>query len=162
MVRADVKLDRLHRVLQSAMGWTNSHLHLFQVGKTIYGQPDPELDALGHETLDERRYALAEIAPRAKQKFIYEYDFGDGWEHEIVVEAILPSDPGFKHPLCLAGANACPPEDCGGPPGYEEFLAAIRDPRHPEHKDQLAWAGGKFDPEAFDVAAVNRRLRLLK
>lgn len=95
-------------------------------------------------------------------RFEYLYDFGDGWRHEVIVEKIAPHDPEFHRPECLAGERAYPPEDCGGPPGYEEFLEAIRDPSHPEHKDQPAWVGGRFGPEAFDLATVNRKLRRLR
>lgn len=114
-VRANIRLDRLHDVIQFAMPWTNSHLHQFIVGRTFYGTPDREFAGFEmSETLPEKRYSLADIAPGAKKKFIYEYDFGDGWQHEIIVEKVLPADADFKHPVCLAGANACPPDDCGG------------------------------------------------
>jgi len=84
----------------------------------LYGVPDREKDDFGTETLNEKRYTVADLAPVAKRKFIYEYDFGDSWEHEVLVEQVLPPDADFKHPVCLAGANASPPEDCGGIPGY--------------------------------------------
>src|SRR5664279_5394865 len=90
VVRADMKLDRLHRVIQIAMGWTDSHLHQFIAGGAYYGQPDPEGDA---EMLNEKRYTVTDLAPGAKQKFTYEYDFGDSWEHEVLVEEVLPPDP---------------------------------------------------------------------
>src|ERR1051326_5798883 len=113
VVRSDMRLDRLHTVIQVAMGWTNSHLHQFVLGQTFYGQTDPEFGA-GMEVLNEKRYRLRDLADGAKKKFIYEYDFGDSWEHELVVEKVLAADPNFKHPVCTGGENACPPEDCGG------------------------------------------------
>src|SRR5437773_1735657 len=125
VVRADMPLDRLHHVIQIAMGWTNSHLHQFIVGRTYYGKPDPKTAGIGSETLNEKRYRVADLAPTAKQKFIYEYDFGDGWAHEVMAEKVLPPDPDFKHPICLAGANVCPPEDCGGIPGYYNLLKIL-------------------------------------
>jgi hypothetical protein len=104
VVRADMKLDRLHRVIQIAMGWTDSHLHQFVAGGAYYGQPDREGDDFGTETLNEKRYTVTDLAPGAKQKFTYEYDFGDSWEHEVLVEEVLLPDPDFKHPVCLGGA----------------------------------------------------------
>jgi hypothetical protein len=117
VVRADISLERLHWVIQATMPWTNSHLHQFVVGDSYYGRPNLEFADMGTETLDERRFALADVAPSAKSKLIYEYDFGDGWEHEVKVEKVLPPDANFKHPVCLAGKYACPPDDCGGMPG---------------------------------------------
>src|SRR3972149_3664448 len=99
---------------------------------------------------DARRVTLGQIAPQARAKFMYEYDFGDSWEHEILVEKILPPDPQMKHPVCLKGKGACPPEDVGGVWGYAEFLRAIRDPEHSEHDEYLEWVGDEFDPKAFD------------
>lgn len=93
VVRADMRLDRLHDVIQIVMGWTNSHLHQFILGRSFYGEPDPEFADLGTQTLNEKRYTVADLAPAAKTKFIYEYDFGDGWQHEVKVEKVLPSLP---------------------------------------------------------------------
>ena len=162
VVRADLKLDRLHDVIQVVMPWTNSHMHQFIVGRTYYGKPDPEFADMGSETLNEKRYAVADLAPAAKKKFIYEYDFGDGWQHVVVVEKVLPPDAGFKHPLCLAGANACPPEDCGGIPGYYNLLETLADPKHPEHGDLKDWIGGEWDAARFDLEDTNKTLKRLK
>ena len=112
--------------------------------------------------MNERRYTVADLAPTAKRKFIYEYDFGDGWEHDVVVEKILPPDPTFKHPMCLAGANACPPEDCGGIGGYCHLLKVLRDPQHPEHADMKDWIGDDLNAEEFSVEAVNLVFKRLK
>ncbi len=162
VVRADMRLDRLHDVIQRVMPWTNSHLHQFIVGKTYYGMPDPDFSGMGPDTLNEKRYKLIDLAPAAKTKFVYEYDFGDGWEHEIKVEKVLPPDAGFKHPACLAGANACPPDDCGGIPGYYQMLEVLADPKHPEHRDLKEWIGGGWDPTLFEVDAADAAVRRLK
>ncbi|MBI1845352.1 MAG: plasmid pRiA4b ORF-3 family protein [Candidatus Rokubacteria bacterium] len=159
-IRGDVSLERLHDVFQCIMGWQDAHLHEWTVGGRRYGQPEP--DEPDYEVEDEANLTLREAAPVEGAHFQYLYDLGDSWAHEVIVERIEPPDPEFRSLECLAAERACPPEDCGGPPGYEEFLKAIRDPRHPEHKEQLAWVGGRFDPEAFDFAGVNRRLRMLK
>lgn len=159
-VRGDLSLDRLDIVLQKAMGWHNTHLHEWTVGGRRYGVPDP--DDPHYDVKKEWLLTLREAAPIESTRFEYVYDLGDGWTHEVLVERIDAPDPAFRHPQCLAGERACPPEDCGGAGGYEELLAAIRDPRHPDHEDRLAWVGSRFDPESFDVAAVNRKLRLLR
>ncbi len=155
-------LGDLHWVIQFVMGWTNSHLHHFDVFGTYYSLPMPYSGWEDAEEQDARKVRLAEIAPQAKTKFRYEYDFGDSWDHDVLVEKILPPDPKLKHPVCLAGKRACPPEDVGGVWGYAEFLEAIADPEHEEHEMYLEWIGGEFDPEAFDLEAVNRDLRRLK
>jgi hypothetical protein len=162
LVPADYKLSKLHWVMQYAMGWTNSHLHRFRVGHTYYSLPLPGTDWEDAGDEDSRRVTLAQIAPSAKTKFHYEYDFGDSWEHEIVVEKILPPEPGVKYPTCVRGTGACPPEDVGGVWGYAEFLRAIADPNHDQHEEYLEWIGGEFDPQAFDLEEVNRALRRIK
>ena len=161
LVPADFTLAKLHWVIQQAMGWTNSHLHHFRVGETYYSLPAPYTDWDELNEKDSRKVRLDQIAPRVKAKFVYEYDFGDSWEHEIVVEKILP-EPGVKYPTCLKGKGACPPEDVGGVWGYAGFLEAIHDPNHEEHKMYLEWIGGSFDPEAFDLDDTNAALRRVK
>lgn len=150
-VPADIRLGKLHDVIQIAMGWTDSHLHAFIVGHTQYGVPDPEF---GGDMNNERNVRLDSIVKEGG-KLIYEYDFGDGWVHEIKVEKVLDADPAVRYPRCTAGKRACPPEDCGGPYGYAELLQALKDPSHPEHEDMLEWLGDEFDPEAFDPAEIN-------
>jgi hypothetical protein len=166
VVRSDMALDRLHTVVQIVMGWTNSHLHQFLAGSgfavTYYGVPDPESADMGNKTLNEKRYTVADLAPAARRKFSYEYDFGDSWEHQILLEKILPPDPAFKHPALLAGANACPPEDCGGLPGFYNLLGILADPKHPEHEEMSDWIGGEFDPSAFDLDGINAVLKRIK
>jgi hypothetical protein len=158
-VRGDITLAQLHRFLQVAMGWSDSHLHLFRIAKTEYSQPDPEDPFWGRSAVDEGSVALAEVAPSEGSRFLYLYDFGDDWEHDIRVEQILVRQAGQVYPVCVEGRRACPPEDCGGSPGYGRLLKVLRNPRHPEHVSLLEWVGGSFDPEAFDLEGVNRRLR---
>lgn len=162
VVRANMPLDRLHQVIQNVMGWTNSHLHQFMLGRAYYGTPDSDSAAMGMEIMNEKRYTVADLASVAKKKFIYEYDLGDGWQHEVVLEKILPPDSAFKHPVCVAGANACPPEDCGGIPGYYRLLEILADPKHPEHQEMKEWVGEKLDPERFDLNSANSGLKQLK
>ncbi len=162
VVRSDMPLHRLHGVIQRVMGWTDSHLHQFIVGNRYYGTAEPEMMGFGRQTLSERRYTVADVAPAVKRSFVYEYDFGDGWDHKIVVEKILPPDPDFQHPACLAGGNACPPEDCGGISGYYELLEIIVDPQHPEHESMNEWLGYHFDPTRFDLEIANGVLSRLK
>ncbi len=158
-VRRDVTLATLHDIVQAAFGWTDSHLHQFVIGDAYYGVPDPEGDVWGGRTNEERKTRLDDVVGGGVKRFAYEYDFGDGWEHEIIVEKVLSPEAGVSYPRCVAGRRACPPEDCGGPWGYAELLAALGDPGHPEHEEMLDWAGGDFDPEAFDLQAVNMLLR---
>jgi hypothetical protein len=159
LVAGDVNLEKLHYVLQVAMGWTNSHLHQFIVGQTYYGEPHPDY---GSEMREERRVRLNQVARGEGITFIYEYDFGDSWMHTLLVEKILSPEPGQQYPVCVEGQRACPPEDVGGVWGYEEFLGAIRDPDHPEHEDYLEWVGGEFDSEEFDLEETNGILRDLR
>jgi hypothetical protein len=116
----------------------------------------------GGETLNEKRYTLTDLAPTAKKRFIYEDDFGDSWEHEVVVEKVLPPDAGFKHPVCLAGANACLPEDCGGSNGYADLLEALADPKHEQHEEIKEWVGGGWDASRFSLEDANTGLKRIK
>jgi hypothetical protein len=155
----DCSLAGLHDVLQVSMGWSNSHLHAFEVGGEQYGEPGPMEEVEGH---DEARTKLSQVVAEGFKKFTYTYDFGDSWDHVIEVEEALPAEAGVRYPCCTAGKRACPPEDCGGPWGYADFLAAVGDPNHPEHADMLEWIGGAFDPEAFDLSAVNKELGAMR
>ena len=143
------------------MGWEDAHLHEFVIRDEHYGVPGEE-DIGPRKTRDERNYKLRDTVSAEGSQFAYNYDFGDYWQHVLVTEKTLPPQEGARYPVCLAGARACPPEDVGGIPGYEDFLEAMRDPQHPEHDEYREWIGGDFDPEAFDVDAVNQRLRGLK
>jgi len=159
LVPSWITLAKLHLVLQVAMGWTNSHLHKFEIAGTDYGIPDDEWPEL--VMADDRRATLAASLGASVTDFRYEYDFGDGWQHSLHVEGIQPLDD-HRYPLCIAGGNACPPEDVGGPHGYAEFLLAIGNKRHREHADMLRWCGGAFDPAGFDLNSINAALRRLK
>ncbi len=155
-----ITLAKLHRVLQAAMGWTDSHLHRFVAGDTVYG--DPELlrdDPPGAST---RRTTLGQVAPGVGASVRYEYDFGDGWRHLVVVERVWRLESGDRGVVCLAGGGACPPEDCGGIGGYAALLATLGQGQGEADEEALAWLGGPFDPEAFDLTTVNRALRRLR
>lgn len=160
VIASDVTtLDQLHWIIQISMGWTNSHLHQFIIDEEYYSEPMLELDDWEPEVKNEKRVRLSALGLEPKKKFIYEYDFGDSWRHEILVEKVLAPKAGARYPQCVAGKRACPPEDCGGVWGYERFLEVINDPDDPEHEETLEWAGGAFDPEAFSVEEANEALR---
>ena len=159
----DCTLDVLHLYIQAAFGWENYHLHQFEVGGVRYGPPEPEGMDFGLETEDQSEAVLSALLPKTKRKarWIYEYDFGDGWRHEVLFEGFPPAEPKAKHPLCLEGARACPPEDCGEPWGYADYLAAIADPEHEQHEETLEWRGS-FDPDAFDAKTATKEMRKIK
>jgi len=156
----DTRLDQLHLILQDVMGWENYHLHQFVVGGGIfYGEPSPDDWA---EILDENEFRLDQLVSEAGDKFVYEYDFGDNWEHDVLLEKILPAEANITYPRCIKGKRACPPEDVGGIWGYDDYVAAITDPTHPRHEDMIEWRGDDFDPAAFDLAEINEALRRFK
>ena len=158
----DCTLDKLHEHIQTAMGWTNSHLHRFEIFKKQYGDPELLDDGFDdYDCLDSTEILFSEIAQDAGQqrfKFLYEYDFGDDWEHEILFEGSKKKEAGKKYPLCLYGSRACPPEDVGGIDGYYEFLEAIADPEHEDHDSYSDWAH-KFSPEEFDPKKATREMK---
>jgi hypothetical protein len=156
VVESDLTLGELAGVLEAAMGWESYHLHAFEVGGTRYGVPDPDWDM---DDLDENRFRLADVLPKVGMKMRWEYDFGDGWEHDVLVEAIGPPERGVEYPLCLAGRRACPLEDCGGPWGYADLLVALADPDHPEHEERREWAPPGFDPARFDLEQTKQAMR---
>jgi hypothetical protein len=158
LIPAGATLADLHDAIQACMGWQDYHLHQFIVGDEYYGLPDPEYEGFV-DMQDERLVLLDEIIPGPRFRFNYEYDFGDSWLHEILIEEVIPADPVRRYPVCIGGRRACPPEDVGGIGGYAYFLEAIRNRRHPEHQEMLEWAGGSFDPEAFDLGQANEALR---
>jgi hypothetical protein len=158
IVSGQVTLSHLHLMLQVVMGWENYHLHQFIVGAACYGEPDPEF-ADGMK--DDRRTRLRTVARKEGESFLYEYDFGDSWQHVLTVEHILPWTQERLVPRCLDGARACPPEDCGGVSGYEHLLEALRDSRHPEHRELRRWAGEHFDADLFSLQAANSALAVL-
>jgi hypothetical protein len=154
-------LDKLHLQIQTAMGWTNSHLHQFEIDGERHG--DPELIDDGFEDfecVDSTIRKISEIVPKDGKRFqfTYEYDFGDCWKHDVLFEGCLKAEKGGRYPLCVEGERACPPEDVGGIGGYEEFLEALADPKHEQHDDFVEWAG-EFDPEMFDVEKTTKAMR---
>ncbi len=159
-VRGSMSLASLHTTLQLAFGWTNSHLHSFRLRGNEYTNATEELDDL--QMLPERGQTLARVLGADEREFHYLYDWGDGWDHHVVIETAGALREGWSYPLCIGGERACPPEDVGGAGGYEDFLEALRDPEHEEHENYLRWAGGVFDPEGFDVNATNRALEKLR
>ncbi len=155
VVPGSITLDRLHDVIQIVMGWTDSHLHEFTIGKKRYTEyPEFKEDGLACG-----RYRLVNLIKRKGRTFGYIYDFGDFWKHELLIEESRYFDPRLRTPIvCLDGARACPPEDVGGVSGYFEFCKALKDPKHEEHESYMEWSGGDFDSERFDVDSVNWEL----
>jgi Plasmid pRiA4b ORF-3-like protein len=154
-VAGDTTFARLHAILQTAFDWTDSHLHVFHAGGEEIGVPDPEWNA---GITNEKTIRLRDVAGRGIERLTYEYDFGDSWIHDIVIERAAHAAPGVLLPRCVAGKRACPPEDCGGVGGYAQLLEALADPHHPEHKNMRSWAGA-FNPEAFDLERTDGILR---
>jgi len=158
----DCTLDKLHEHIQTAMGWTNSHLHQFDIKEEQYGDPELLDDGFeDFECVDSTKTNLSQILPKTGKRFAfkYVYDFGDGWEHEVLFEGTPAVDPKAKYPICLEGERACPPDDCGGVWGYGDFLEAIANPRHEEHESMLEWIGGRFDPEEFDAKQATKEMK---
>ena len=155
-VPGETTLAGLHEVVQVAMGWTDSHLHEFEVDGARYAPPDPDGD--GDEAGDEADAVLHRLAGPG-DRLGYLYDFGDGWTHTLRVVEVVAPEPGVSYPRCVSGRGACPPEDVGGPWAYADFLKAMADPADPEHRQHREWAGGPFDPAEFDLDEVNTALR---
>lgn len=159
LVSSTLRLDHFHEVLQAVMGWTNSHLHGFVTrDNQVYGIPDPDFDFPGLRIKEERRSNLAALLPVEGAKIRYDYDFGDSWEHDVVLEKILPFTPEQPLPYCLKGKRACPPEDCGGPWGYADLLHVLADPEHEDYEELVEWLAEDFDPEAFNANGINALL----
>ena len=159
LVAGQTNLNALHYVIQAAMGWENMHLHLFRVGDVEYSDPEMEVT----RAKDEFSARLFRIAPKKGDAFVYEYDFGDSWNHDVTVEAVSETDDRYPgHPVCIGGKRACPPEDCGGVPGYEYLLKAIRDRKHVDHGYKSRRFGGRIDPVAFDAESVTLGLKSIR
>ncbi|MEU4381655.1 plasmid pRiA4b ORF-3 family protein [Micromonospora echinofusca] len=155
LVPGGYTLDRLHRVVQHAMGWRDCHLHSFEIEGRQYGEPDPDGELALRDELDVRLDAVVGKGSR----FHYTYDFGDWWEHDLVVEDAFTADPDERYPTCSGGERACPPEDTGGPAGWQALLAVLADAGHPEHARTRDWVGDRFDPDAFDARRAGTLLR---
>jgi hypothetical protein len=164
LMPSDLRLDRLHDVLQIVMGWEDCHMHQFIVGGLRdglhIGIPD-DFGMPGPQTRDEKRYTLEQIAPAKGAKFLYWYDFGDDWFHDITVKAVGEYKPGTPGVLCLKGAGACPPEDCGGPWGHAHLIEVLADPAHEEYEELREWVGVRWDPAHYDMVAANNALAKL-
>jgi hypothetical protein len=157
-VPADIRLDRLHLALQAAMGWTNSHLYMFEADRATWGVPDP---GFGGEDLPANKTTLGQVIEDTGKKTIaYIYDFGDNWEHRIKIGRITDPVPGELYPRLTEVTGKCPPEDIGGFPGYYEFLDAMADTKHPEHDHLKDWYGGTFDPDQPETDEL--KLEVLK
>lgn len=152
-VPGSASLEEVHFAIQVAMGWTNSHLHQFEIGDKLYGMADVD----GGEDVEyDRAYRLQDVASEG-DTFLYEYDFGDGWEHDVTVTKVTTVSKA-PAPRCIEGARACPPEDCGGAGGYERLLEALADPDHDDHDELAAWANG-FEPDNFALPDSGLALR---
>lgn len=162
LIPADIHLGKLHNIIQAAFGWYDYHLHTFSIGDEEYGAPNPDFD---WDVRNENRLKLERFCIE-KTRFLYTYDMGDMWEHEILVEKVQPRDPAQTYPVCIKGKNACPPEDCGGPWGYAELLEILANPEHEQHEEMLEWlnleSGDQFDSTIFDLELVNTMLAKLR
>jgi hypothetical protein len=156
LVTDDTTLTDFHQILQVAMGWEDYHLHQFIIEGRYYGEPDPDYP---DNTENQAGIRLSQIVRGENYKFIYEYDFGDSWLHEIVVEKILPIEKGLRYPVCTKGKRSCPPEDVGGPWGYESFVGIIKNKENPDYEETMSWIGGRFDPEEFKLEVINKALQ---
>lgn len=159
-VPVTITLRNLHKVIQKVMEWENCHLYQFVKERQSFGPKGRDFDM--PEVQNDKSVPVAELLPKIRHKLHYEYDFGDGWLHEIVLQKILPAEERTRYPLCIEGKHAGPPEDCGGPPGYCDLLDALNDPSHEGYEDAREWLGEGYDPECFDIEEINARLRRIK
>jgi hypothetical protein len=155
----DTPLDLLSLLILKAMGWEGYHLHAFTIGDEVYGATSED-NILGFR--EEADFQINQLVSAPKQKFLYEYDFGDGWVHEVILEKISAPEAGVTYPRCIGGANACPPEDCGGATGYQNDLRALGDRHHPEREHAIEILGRTFDPAKFNLEAADSRLELFR
>ena len=153
VIDGDATLEDLHKVIQCAMGWLDYHLHQFRIGESIYGTPLPDADFEPEN--DEREFKLSEVLPAEGKSICYTYDFGDDWDHIVLVEKNMVSRLDVRIPVCLAGRRAAPPEDCGGIGGFWDMLEALSDRKHERYTEMMEWLGGDFDPDEFDLRYVN-------
>lgn len=157
LVQPDLPLSDFHLAIQIAMGWENSHLHQFIKNKTFYTERLKDDWSWGDlNNVDYKDLKISDLLTKVKDKIEYEYDFGDSWHHDILLEKILPADNKTKYPICIDGQLSCPPEDCGGIWGYKNLLEILDNPKHEEHEEFLEWVGEEFDPEKFDKDSINK------
>lgn len=160
IVPSHVLLSDFHDIIQISMGWTDSHLHQFiknRMNYTVRMKDDDFWD--DSYSVDYKKMKISDLLTKMKEKIIYEYDFGDSWEHELILEKILPFDEKTKYPVCIAGEMNCPPEDCGGVWGYTDMIEILKNPDHKEYESYKEWLGDEFDTEYFDIDSVNNILR---
>lgn len=161
LIPSNLLLSDLHKIIQTAMGWTNTHLHQFIKNRTYYTvkmEGDDMWDEM--DNVDYKKMKISDLLTKEKERISYEYDFGDGWQHEVILEKMLPVDDTIKYPICLTGKMNCPPEDCGGVWGYKNMLEILKQPKHEEYEELVEWLGDDdFDPEYFDKEEVNELLR---
>lgn len=156
LIPASISLPKLHDVIQISIGWRDSHLHQFVDAGVYYGIPDPVFPT--QEMKNERNVKVSKLLKSKGDRIMYEYDFGDSWQHEILLEKVLPFDRQKKLPVCIDGDRSCPPEDCGGSWGYQNLLEIMVDPDHDEYEEMNEWLGDEFEPEKFDAAETTRML----
>ena len=158
-LRADARLDHLHEMIVAAFGWEDYHMHCFSSERDQFGVPDPELGFI-----DERRVTFGEVIGGLGDQLLYTYDFGDNWQHEIVIEKLLNADPAVHYPVLLAAKGACPPEDSGGHWGYAELKEILADPSHERHQELIEWLGlddaSEFHPDAVATDEIEKELAL--
>jgi len=163
LVHKDTTFFELHHIIQITMGWFNYHLFEFDINRNKIGEPNKEFDFFdGVDVIESSTVTLDSMIKSLKQNFSYEYDFGDGWQHQISVEKFLPIDSSINYPICLKGKLSCPPEDCGGIGGYYQMLNVLDDKNHPEHEEMIEWLGGEYDSEYFDKDEANDELAVLE
>jgi hypothetical protein len=156
LIYGSTTLHGLHGAIQESFGWQNYHLYEFQLGSRRFETPEQE-EATGEDATE---ILLMDLELKAGTTLTYLYDFGDDWHHDIEVIAVRQHEEGMEYPFCIDGARAGPPEDCGGPYAYQEFLDILADPKHSEYRERREWAGPHFQPEIFDIRATNRVLQL--
>ena len=155
LVESDILLVDFHKIIQTTMGWTNSHLHQFEKGQVNFAPDEFELE----DTKDSRKVKLNSLLNKENEKIKYEYDFGDSWLHDIILEKILPFEKTTELPSCIGGKRNCPPDDCGGIWGYTDLLEIISNSKHKEYNEMMEWLGGEFDPDYFDMKEKNEMLK---
>lgn len=158
LVPATLTLRRLHETIQGAMGWFNQHLYEFRIGTSRYGPPEMEGGLVASVVSNDNFVQLSSLAQHGITRFDYIYDFGDNWQHEIIIEEARPREPGIDYPILVEGARRCPPEDCGGSSGFQNFMKAITDPSHPEHFDALDWYEDQYDPDDIEREVIDIQL----
>jgi hypothetical protein len=161
--RVDVSLTTnlraLHEIIQAVMPWENYHLYQFAIGERVYGEPDPEDAVWGRKIYQAKGMRLGTLVERGVSELLYTYDFGDDWQHRVIVEEVLDAQPGTDYPTFIDGERTAPPEDVGGPPGFMDFVEAMAKPRHPQRKDLVRWYGGPFSPVDFGADRIAESIR---